>query len=115
MKTTTLPLRNLMNRSPLLAFLLILFVLGCFALSPLANAQCPQICDSNSNTALGDDAFLTRTGSLSTAIGASALSSNTSGGDNTAIGFQALSSNTTGCLNTATGNNALELNTGGFE
>ena len=96
-------------------FFLIAFALACFALSPLANAQCPQICDSNSNTALGDDAFLTTTGSLSTAIGASALSSNTSGGDNTAIGFQALSSNTTGSLNTATGNNALELNTGGSE
>ena len=104
-----------MSRAVCRFALVIPFALGGFALPQLTHAQCPQICDSNGNTALGDEAFLTATGSLNTAIGASALSSNTSGGDNTAIGFQALSRNTTGSLNTATGNNALELNTGGSE
>jgi len=42
MKMTTLPLGNLMNRSPLrLGFLLIPLVLGCFALSPTALAVVP--------------------------------------------------------------------------
>src|SRR5713226_9289324 len=51
MKTTTLPLRNLMNRSPLRAFLLIPFVLACFGLSPQARAVCQEGCDlSNNNT-----------------------------------------------------------------
>src|SRR5260370_22675582 len=45
MKTTTLPLRNLMNRSPLRPFLLIPFVLACFALSPQARAVCEEGCD----------------------------------------------------------------------
>jgi len=107
-----------MKRSPLrLGFLLNALALAVAWLAPwqLANAQCPQTCDSNSNTALGDGAFLTRTGSFSTAIGASALSSNTTGGNNTATGVFALELNTTGSLNTAIGNGALWFNTTGFE
>jgi hypothetical protein len=118
MKMTTLPSTNSMNRSPLrLGLLLNALALAVAWLAPwqLANAQCPQICDSNSNTALGDGAFLTRTGSFSTAIGASALSSNTTGGNNTATGVFALELNTTGSLNTAIGNGALWFNTTGFE
>jgi trimeric autotransporter adhesin len=96
--------------------LVFILALVCFALSPQAQAQCPQICDSNSNTALGNDALVNNTtGSFSTAIGVSALSSNSSGGNNTAIGFQALLLNTTGSLNTAVGNGALWNNTTGFE
>jgi hypothetical protein len=90
-----------------------LFTLACFALSPQAHAQCPQICDGNMNTALGNDALLNNTGLFNTAIGFDALSSNTTGPSNTAIGFQALFSNTTGILNTATGVQALGFNTTG--
>src|SRR2546425_2134600 len=63
MKTTTLPLRNLMDRSPLRAFLLIPSVLACFALSPYARAACQEGCLTNQNTVLGDDALLNNTGS----------------------------------------------------
>jgi hypothetical protein len=52
-------------------------------------------------------------GRANTAIGKSALFSNTSGCCNTASGFQALSSNTEGYHNTANGNEALVLNTVG--
>ncbi len=48
-----------------------------------------------------------------TAVGISALHSNTSGQDNTAIGHSALNSNTTGNSNTSAGGNALALNTSG--
>jgi len=52
--------------------------------------------------------------SVNTAIGANALSSNSSGSNNTASGFQALLSNDTGSSNVATGVNALRNNTTGF-
>jgi hypothetical protein len=117
MKTTTLPSKHSINRGLFrLVWLVIPFALGCFALSPQAQAQCPQICDGSGNTALGNDALVNNTtGSFSTAIGVSALSSNTSGGNNTAIGEVALAENTTGSLNTAIGNGALWNNTTGFE
>jgi hypothetical protein len=115
MKTITLPLRNLMNRPPLRAFLLIPFVLACFALSPQARAVCQEGCDlSNGNTFLGDDALiLNTTGVDNTAIGSQALLSNTIGSQNTATGTQALLSNTSGGQNTATGEFALFANTTG--
>src|SRR5438874_1089101 len=115
MKTTTLLLRNLVNRSPLRAFLLIPFGLACFALSPEARATCQEGCDlTNDNTFLGDDALLNNTtGGINTAIGADALFNNTTGDVNTAIGVIALSMNTTGSRNTATGWQALYLNTTG--
>jgi hypothetical protein len=116
MKTTILPLRNLMNRSPLRAFLLIPLVLACFALSPQARAVCQEGCDTvNFNTFLGDDALVNNTtGFGNTAIGSSALASNTTGTDNTATGYAALYSNTTGYLNTAIGEAALTFNTTGY-
>jgi hypothetical protein len=115
MKTTTFPLRNLMNRSPLRAFLIIPFVLVCFALSPTARAACQQGCLTNSNTALGEDALLNNTsGSVNTAIGFQTLNQNTTGTGNTATGIDALYSNTTGGGNTAAGIYALFSNTTGF-
>jgi hypothetical protein len=133
MKTTTLPLRNSRNRSPLPAFLLIPFVLGCFALSPQARAVCQQGCSGsfnsnaflgegalasnttgNNNTATGDGALgINTTGFSNTANGASALIFNTTGYYNTATGAFALFSNTTSTLNTATGVSALYNNTTG--
>jgi len=107
MKTTTLPLKHL---------LLIITAFALFVLVPATRAQCPQICDlSNSNTALGNFALPSDTGSYNTAIGAAALSSNTTGIQNTAIGTDALVANTTGSLNNAFGQYALSLNTTGHE
>jgi hypothetical protein len=51
------------------------------------------------------------TGSGNSAVGASALASNTTGGNNTASGVNALSSNTTGSSNTAIGVAALNSST----
>jgi len=135
MKTTTLPLRNLMNRSPLRAFLLIPFVLVCFALSPAPNAfgvdPAPDGGYPGDNTAEGTDALFSLTGGTentalgadalyynaggtgNTAVGHSTLLSNTSGNDNTAIGVLALFSNTLGSHNTASGDFALYSNTSG--
>jgi trimeric autotransporter adhesin len=130
MKTTTLPLKHLMNRSPLRAFLLIPFVLACYALSPTARAVCQEGCDTaHQNTFLGENALISNTtginntaigegalqnnatGNYHTAIGWSALYSNTISYYNVAVGMQALSSNTTGSYNTATGGFALVNNT----
>src|SRR5437870_5160222 len=113
MKTTTLPLRNLMNRSPSRAFLLIPFVLAWLAISPQARAVCQEGCLTNQNTVLGDDALLNNTGVNNTAIGFEALFSNTTGGGNTATGSDALYSNTTGVTKTANGYQALASNTTG--
>jgi hypothetical protein len=96
-----------------LGFLLITFVLACFALSPAARAVCQEGCLSGSNTVLGEDALLSNTGVENTAIGASALYQNTTGGENTAIGLNTLTSNTTASNNTATGFDALASNTTG--
>jgi hypothetical protein len=117
MKTTTLPLRNLMNRSPLRTFFLIPFVLGCFALSPQARAVCQQGCSGsfNSNTFLGEGALASNTtGNNNTATGDAALGANTTGFSNTANGASALIFNTTGYYNTATGAFALFSNTTGL-
>jgi hypothetical protein len=108
---------NSMNLSPVrLAFLLIPFVLTCFALSPQARAVCQEGCLTNQNTVLGEDALFSLTsGSANTAIGASALFSNTTGAYNTAAGGVALFNNTTGTHNTAIGWAALVVNTTGDE
>jgi len=123
-----------MNRSPLRrSFLLTQLIVGVafFWLAPLIHAQCPQICDSNANAALGDDALINNTsgiyntaigdfalqqntvGVYNTATGASALEFNTIGDSNTANGAGALGLNNTGNHNTASGFDALELNTTG--
>src|SRR5712692_7447827 len=100
---TTLHLRKSGDRSPLRAFLLIPFVLGCFALPPHARAVCQEGCLTNDNTVLGDNALVNNTGADNTAIGFQALLSNTTGSFNTAIGAFALQDNTTGIRNTAIG------------
>ena len=69
--------------------------------------------DNIQNTAIGVSALSSNTAGLgNTATGQLALSSNTTGNYNTAIGQLALSSNTTGSHNTATGHYALNINTG---
>jgi hypothetical protein len=116
MKTTTLPLKISMNRSPVrLAFLVTVFVLACLALSPQARAVCQQGCGGDvGNTFLGEDALLNNFGVWNTAVGFKALVDNdTTGTANTAIGFEALFSNTGGVVNTAVGASALSSNTAG--
>src|SRR5262249_5031668 len=117
-QTTTLCLRNLMNRSSrhrgTVAALLLMFALACFALSPQARAACEDGCLANANTVLGDFALSSlTTGASNTAIGFDALLSNTTGSDNTAVGYIALDNNTTGLNNTATGFYTLATNTTG--
>ena len=110
-----------MNRSPLrLRFLLDALALAVAWLAPsqLANAQCPQICDSfpPGNTAFGNGALVGDSGSGNTAIGFNALNADKRNGtDNTAIGAFALESNTSGYNNTATGSGALMSNTMGWQ
>jgi hypothetical protein len=99
--TTTLPV-------------LIALTLGCFGLSPQAQADCHEGCDLNNNsTFLGDDALMNNTGDVNVAVGSIALSMNTTGSRNTASGWQALYFNTTGSFNTANGGAAVASNTTG--
>ena len=103
-----------MNRSPLRAFLVIPFVLACFALSPsaLAVTPAPDGGYPGNNTAEGEDALFSLTAGVNnTAIGAEALYLITSGQSNTAIGQQALHQSTTGNYNTALGFQTLWSNT----
>jgi endosialidase-like protein len=114
MKTTT-SIKEFDNRVPLYAFLLVPFVLACFALSPQARAVCQQGCITNDNTVLGEDALISNTtGNSNTATGKDALANNTIGSTNTATGSSALFSNTTGSGNTAVGYLALQVNTTGY-
>src|ERR1700688_212170 len=86
-KMTTLPVPNLISRSPLRRGLLFIpLALCCFALSPSARAVSPKPDGGypGQNTAEGDNAlFSLTTGFDNTAIGYLALFSNTSS-DNTA-------------------------------
>ena len=82
-----------------------------FALSQLTCAQCPELCDSNENTAVGQSALVNNTtGMNNTAVGFQALQNSNADG-NTATGYQALLSNTSGTFNTAYGQQALSSNT----
>ena len=118
MKTTTLPIRNSINYSPLRrAFILIPLVPICFALSPVARAVNPPPDGGypGFNTAEGTNALFSLTsGTGNTAIGFDALFRNTAGLNNTGIGVQALFHNTHGFENAATGWRALFFNTTGF-
>jgi hypothetical protein len=98
---------KLILQSPLRrGFLLIAFAGVLWAPSPVIHAQCPQICDSNGNTAIGFDASTISTGYAHTATGTEALFLNTTACCNTAYGFAALFNNTIGGDNIALGNNA---------
>ena len=80
-------------------------------LEPIAHGQCPQVCDGNDNTALGNGALSRNTTCFANvAVGDSTLDSNTTGGVNTAIGGDALLFNTTGSDNAAAGFDALKGN-----
>src|SRR5207249_3647695 len=83
MKTTPLPLKHSMNRTPYqLGLLLSSLVLACFALSPQAQAACQQGCLTNENTVLGDDALLgVTTAADDTAMGLDPMYRNTTGSD----------------------------------
>ena len=116
---------------------LIAFGLTCFGLSPTARAVTPapdggypnentveghhallslDTSQTFDNTAIGFSALSSNTdGEGNTAIGASALLNDlTDGTDNTATGWRALTANTTGLANTATGDRALLNNNGDF-
>src|SRR5580765_8231468 len=72
-----------------------------FGLSQLTWAQCPEICDSNDNTALGQSALVNNSSGMNnTAVGFQALQNSNADG-NTATGYQALMSNNSGTFNTA--------------
>jgi len=92
---------------------LVCFVTGAvFGLSQLTWAQCPEICDSNENTALGQSALVNNTtGMNNTAVGFQALQHSNADG-NTATGYQALVSNISGTFNTAYGQQALQQQRG---
>ena len=85
-----------------------------FSLSPLIYAQCPEICDGNENTALGQSALVNNTASENTAVGFQALQNNTEGLVNTAIGANALYQLVNGQQNTAIGVDALRRGRGSF-
>src|SRR6266487_4357916 len=115
---TTLHLRKSIGRSPSRrAFLLIPLLLGCFALSPTAQAVTPAPDGGypGANTAEGTDALFSLTsGIANTAVGKDALHDNTTGGFNVAVGSSALASNVSGNFNMAIGTDALRDNTSNF-
>src|SRR5438034_68199 len=110
MKTATLPIKNVISRSPLRlgfrrvqpiwiirGFLLIPLTLVCFGLSPRAQATDLGSVVAGNNTADGSGVLISlTTGVNNSGFGFQALNQNTSGNYNTAAGFRALYSNTTG-------------------
>src|SRR2546423_15044649 len=102
-----------MNRSPLrCGFFTVAIALTWFALSPpLKAAPCSGECDfGTGSTSLGTNALPINTGLNNTAVGKSALESNTSGGFNVGIGGFGVSSNNTCQQNKALGGGALATN-----
>ena len=68
------------------------------------------------NTAIGASALASNTtGAYNTAIGFQVLTNNTTGNNNHALGFQVLAANTTGSRNTALGEASLPRNTSGSD
>lgn len=98
-------------------FTSILLALGCFVLSPIAQALVPPPDGGypNFNTAEGQNALLNlTTGAANTAVGWHSLFSNTDGGFNSGFGAGTLLFNTSGAGNTAVGAAALLFSTGTF-
>src|SRR6266550_1785245 len=100
---------------------LITFALVCFGLSPTAKALLPPPSPDGSypggNTAEGINALHdvnTAVGINNTAVGANALTNDTTGYSNVAVGEAALASNTTGNFNMAIGTEALRDNNANF-
>src|SRR5262245_20124243 len=92
---------------------------GAFALfsntGPTGNSNQPSGISGSFNTANGYRALFSNNGTFNTALGVSALQSNTIGNANTAAGGYALSNNTEGNFNTAFGNAAMGLNSTGSD
>src|SRR6266550_5744540 len=95
--------------------LLITITLLCFGLSPTAKALLPAPAPDGGypggNTAEGNNALHdvnTALGINNTAVGANALTHDTTGQFNVAVGSSALASNTTGNFNMAIGTEALQ-------
>jgi len=109
------------NRSPLRCGFFTLAIALCCLLPPHAQALLPAPSpDGNypgDNTAEGFNALHdvdTAVGLNNTAVGARALSHNTTGSVNVAVGSSALTNNTTGNFNMAIGTEALRDNNGNF-
>src|SRR6266571_8350461 len=98
-------------------FLLILLVLVCFGLAPMAQAVGPDT-DGNipgSNNGEGIGVLVSRTTWIwNTGTGFEALKHLTAGNQNTATGLRALTNDINGGFNTATGVLSLFSNTSGF-
>src|SRR6266496_1426043 len=104
-----------------ITFTTIVLALGCLALSPTAKALLPAPSPDGGypggNTAEGINALHdvnTAVGINNTAVGANALTHDTTGFYNVAVGNAALASNTTGNFNMAIGTEALRENNANF-
>src|SRR6266496_2455709 len=118
MKAIVLSAKSPIHRPSLRrGFLLILLVLVCFGLAPMAQAVGPDT-DGNipgSNNGEGIGVLVSRTGGIwNTGTGFAALNHLTAGNQNTATGVRALNSDINGGFNTATGVYSLFSNTSGF-
>ena len=82
---------------------------------PLTQVQPGMLTGNNpaipTSTAVGTQALNSNSGANNTAVGRSALQSNTTASNNTAVGYNALTANTTGATNVAMGDGALGSNT----
>ena len=119
---TTLHFRKSIGRSLSwrCTFVLVPLALACFALSPSTKALLPPPAPDGGypgcTTAEGNNALHyvnTAVGINNTAVGANALTHNTTGASNVAVG-PALASNTTGDFNMAIGTEALTNNNANF-
>ena len=114
-KPTTPPVRKPI--SPVSAGFLILLLLACFGLAPMAQAVGPDTDGSipGSNNGEGVGVLVNRTtGVWNSGTGFEALNHLTAGNQNTATGLRALTNDTNGGFNTATGVFSLFSNTSGF-
>src|SRR5438270_12282227 len=101
LSTVTLPVPNLISRSPLrCSFVSIALALAWFAVPLTTRAQLSPAPDGGypgGNTAEGDNALYSLTsGTYNTAIGTGTLVGDTTGSKHTATGYQALVNNITG-------------------